>query len=149
MRLRRADVLIVGLTISAIGVAMWAAYSVIGVSQLWGVTIAAAGSAIAFLHLFVRDPGPPLSDDEVARKRAAAKLREIAQWVEDTTQQVFGPEFQQQFLRRWNHVERSALANQLEARFGIGVRDGLLTQPISNSEAQRFISALRQAADDV
>jgi hypothetical protein len=73
-------------------------------------------------------------------------LDEIAQSAIEIRSQG-AEDFQNKFFRRWGWVEFAALHTHLQTRFGLSVRDELLTRGPSAISLDAYVSAMHEAAE--
>lgn len=118
------------------------------ISAIIGKCLALLGGVAAWFELRRRE-SPKLTDDQIARESAAKRLDAIAQSaIELAASELDEGKFQSKFFSRWSFVEFEALHTHLQTRFGLSVRDELLTRgPFSRSRLDAYVSAMHETAE--
>jgi len=115
----------------------------ISISVIVGISLALLG-AVAALYEFRRREQPKLTDDQIARESAARRLDAIAK---SAIELAAGEDFERKFFRQWSYVEFHALHTHLQTRFGLSVRDELLTRGPAVVSLDTYVSAMHEAAE--
>ena len=132
------------LVICAIGVTL---IPISPISAIIGTGLALLAGVAALYEGRRREP-PKLTDDQIARESAAKRLDAIAQSaIELAASETDDNEFTRKFFRRWSFVEFHSLHAHLQTRFGLSVRDELLTRGPTSRRVDTYVSAMRETAE--